>query len=288
MQLILRKPDSATNLLLFIYKFNSYFNPQNNSALKLSSVLEIMKLFGKNESAVRVALSRATKSGLFVNKKKGSEVYYSPSATGEKIVARLVNETNCLFKRYKLRNSLWDKNWLCVLVTESSSSIREKKPEIIEGLQNLGFAQLANNMWISPYNLSDEVKHLAEEFGIEDSIVSIYGQMIANSDMDEFKENVFKLKRFKDPYSEFNSIFGKKLEEIKELIRENTIIPKELSVPLLYKLGSSFFDVALRDSFLPMEILPEWEGDKTASIMVELFELITPSVRSHFCSHNDL
>ncbi len=59
MKVILRKNDSATSLLLFVY--NSYFNFYQKDTIKLSSLLEIMKAFGKSESATRMSLSRTVK-----------------------------------------------------------------------------------------------------------------------------------------------------------------------------------------------------------------------------------
>jgi phenylacetic acid degradation operon negative regulatory protein len=62
MKLILRKKDSSTSILLFI--FNNYMAQTTKNYMSLSSLLEIMQVFGKNETTTRMSLSRAAKKGL--------------------------------------------------------------------------------------------------------------------------------------------------------------------------------------------------------------------------------
>lgn len=105
----LRKVDSTTSLLLFVY--NNYLSEYNKDTLKLSSLLEIMKTFGKSESATRMSLSRTVKAGILVNQNIEKEVNYSLAANGKHAVDIWNNEIRRFWKRYVQRHQPWEKKW---------------------------------------------------------------------------------------------------------------------------------------------------------------------------------
>ncbi|HYE11294.1 MAG TPA: hypothetical protein VEF53_14050, partial [Patescibacteria group bacterium] len=112
MKLILRKNDSATSLLLFIY--NNYFSKSQKDSLKLSSLLEIIKVFDKNETAIRMSLSRAVKAGILSKSRQGNEVIYSLTDVGRQSIDLWNEGVESFWKRFRLRNSSWDGKWYIV------------------------------------------------------------------------------------------------------------------------------------------------------------------------------
>lgn len=271
MNLILRKNDSATSLLLFIY--NNFMDKTKKDYIKLSSLLEIIKVFGKNETAIRMSLSRAAKAGVLTNSKQDNEVYYTLTNEGKKAI-RLWNEGVAHFwKRYKLRNSGWDKNWYFINFDfkESKKNIR---PEFLDKLEQLGFAQININTWISPYHQNEEVRELIGEYGLDDGVVEIYGEMKIHKDMNRFIDEVYGIRKLKTKYKEFIDTYKSRLVEISKIYEDKDFVNNGLALPILQELGWSFFETSSLDAVLPKEVLPEWEGDKAAYIMRELREML--------------
>lgn len=271
MKLILRKNDSATSLLLFIY--NNYIAKNKNDSVKLTALLEILKVFGKNETAIRMSLSRAVKAGLLINNRVENEVVYTLTAEGKKAILYWNEGVMQFFKRFQLRNQQWDNKWYFVNVDFTEES-KEIKAEYLDKLQQMGFAQINTNTWISPFHQSKEVWKLSEKYGLENSIVEIHGEMKIHKDMGKFLDDIYGIEKLRKTYKAFVNTYGSKLEEIRKLCKEESFIENGLAFPILHELGFSFFKIAADDAVVPRQILPEWEGDKAALIMNEFRELL--------------
>lgn len=271
MQLILRKNDSATSLLLFV--FNNYMTKTTKDYMKLSSLLEIMKVFGKNETTIRMSLSRAAKAGLLTNNKQGNEVYYTLTPEGRESVILWNEGVIHFWKRYQLRNSKWDKKWYFINV-DFKDDKKEKKAEFLDKLQQFGLVQINTNTWITPYHQYEEIWKLIDEYDLTQDIVEIYGELKIHKDLECFLDEVYDISKLIIRYRGFIDTYGQKLEEIRPLYKEKSFINSGLSIPILHELGWNFFEIATDDAVLPKQILPEWEGDKAAHIMKELRELL--------------
>jgi len=148
MKVILRKNDSATSLLLFIY--NNYWVHFNKDTIKLSSLLQLMMAFGKSETATRMALSRTVKAGILINKNDGSDVNYTLDTSGKEAINTWNEEMQQFWKRYTLRNKPWNKKWYFINL-EFGEEDKENRSTILEKLRQNGFGILGTNTWISPY-----------------------------------------------------------------------------------------------------------------------------------------
>ena len=282
MKLILRKVDSATSLLLFIYGFKRRFKKETNEELKLSSILNTMKLFGKNDSAVRMALSRAVKSGFFKNSRKENQVYYSPTTEGKRFIIAYEKETDSFLKRLRLRNSQWDKTWYLLNLVRANVLNTDKKKKFDQSLQLFGLIQISSNIWISPYDISDEISSLGDEFEIPDMTLMLHGEMTISGDLKEFLCKILKIDDFNKTYRDFISHYGEKLNLLESSYNKEHFIKNEIAIPLFYELGLTFLNFAFSDPLLPKEILPEWEGDRAAAILLGLMEKLMPSVENYF------
>lgn len=272
MKLILRKNDSATSLLLFIY--NNYMIKTGKDHLKLSSLLEILGVFGKSETAIRMSLSRAVKSGLLLNSRIDNEIVYSLTSQGKASIALWNEGVISFWKRYRLRNSDWNNMWYFINI-EFAGDNKERKAEFLDKLQQQGFAQLNTNTWVTPYHQHDDLWGLIEKYDVKNAVTEIYGEMRIHKDMDKFLDDTFAIKKLKISYQKFIDDFGRKLTELKLQAGTGDFIEKGLALPSLHELGWNFFGIASDDAVLPKQILPEWEGDKAALIMKEMRELLS-------------
>lgn len=265
-KVILRKNDSATSFLLFIY--NTYLFHNNKDTIKLSSLLKLMKAFGKSETATRMSLSRAVKAGILINSNDGSEVYYTLDTNGKEAINTWNKEMEQFWKRYTLRNKLWNKKWYLVNL-EFGQEHKEYRTAILEKLRQIGFGILSTNTWISPYHRSDEIQTILTEFNMNTRVVEMYGDMTIYEDIVSFVDKVFHLKKLEKSYQNFTKSFNEKLEEVKKLYREEWFVEGGHSLPLLYALGWEFLSIATKDATLPKTLYPAWAGDTAAQLMIE-------------------
>ncbi len=270
MKLILRKNDSATSLLLFIY--NNYFLKTSKDSLKLSSLLNILKVFDKSETAIRMSLSRAVKLGFLENSKHKNEVVYTLSDQGKQSVELWNEGVTSFWKRYKRRNLHWDRKWY--LINIEFSDDKKQRIEIIDKLQQLGFALINTNTWICPFYQNAELNEVVERYNLKTGLVEIFGEMNIRKDTNDFLDEVYNLVVLKDRYRDFISTYETKLLKTKEISKEEEFINSGQALPLLHELGWQFFSIASEDLVLPKQLLPHWEGDEAAIIMKEYRELL--------------
>ena len=282
MKMILRKEDSAASILLFIYRFNESFKKEAVEGLMLSSILKAMRLFDKNESAVRMALSRALKSGLFENCRKGNEVYYFPTGAGKIYLRTYENEVESFIRRLQLRNSQWDGMWHVLSLFYPLDILSDKKKALVKNLQRFGFAKISGDVWISPYNMSEELLSIQSEFETICTNCMFQGEMTIKNDIKGFTEKLFKTNELMQSYRDFINHYEVRLEALEETINTGHPIESDFAIPLYYEIGLSFFNFSLNDPLLPKELLPEWEGDKAASIMMKIIGILVPCVKSYF------
>jgi DNA-binding transcriptional regulator PaaX len=89
-----------------------------------------MKVFEKNETATRMALSRATKAGLLISIKQDNEVSYALTLDGKKFNLLWSEEFINLWKRYQLRSSESDSKWYLITV-EFKGDTKDNRLEFI-------------------------------------------------------------------------------------------------------------------------------------------------------------
>ncbi|KUO51116.1 MAG: hypothetical protein APF76_16615 [Desulfitibacter sp. BRH_c19] len=274
MKVILRKSDSATSLLLFIY--NNCITQYNKDTLKLSSLLEIMKAFGKSETATRMSLSRTVKAGILINKTDGREVHYSLAPSGREAINIWNEGIHQFWKRYTLRNKTWDKKWHLLNLNFGEEN-KENRPVVLERLQQIGFGVLGTNTWITPYCQTNDIQNILTEFNMNTGVVEMYGELTIYQDMYSFVESVFHLKELEKLYKNFINTFSEKFEEIKKIYQEEWFIGGGKALPLLHSLGWEFFNIASEDVMLPKALYPEWEGDEAAQLMLEFRSILLES-----------
>ncbi|HYE10277.1 MAG TPA: PaaX family transcriptional regulator C-terminal domain-containing protein, partial [Patescibacteria group bacterium] len=151
---------------------------------------------------------------------------------------------------------------------------KKQKTEIADNLQQLGFAILNTNTWLCPYNQRNEIKGLAEKFGLETAIVEFFGEMTVGKDMKQFLDDTYKLDILKSKYKAFINVYGEKLKQTKEICKEHQFIDRGQGLPLLHELGWNFFNIASEDAVLPKQLYPFWEGDEAAAIMRDFREIL--------------
>lgn len=262
--MILRKNDSSTSLILFVY--NMFMRKAKKDSLKLTSLLEILEDFEKTESSVRMSLSRAVKAGLLQNERTGDEVVYSLTPSGKETISLWNEGSRRFWQRYQLRQSSWDGKWHILRIDFSAEP--DKKQALTEALSGLGFGNAGGGLWVCPYYRPEEVHGLLPD-SVKKTMLEIRGELTTQKNIRTFVEEVYHLEKLAAGYGRFIREYGSlagRLKEKREKGEQGG--PEELNV--LARLGWDFFDTAGEDAALPWELEPLWVGDEAALIMREL------------------
>lgn len=163
MYLTVKKKDSVTSILLFI--FNVFLVERGISEVPLKKIFSILDPFAKNETAIRMGLSRGVQNGLLVSEKRGNTVYYRITDGAVRSFDHWQNTLAQFRAGIPLQLSGWDREWsiLCL----DTAGDRKSPGEFTEYLRQLGYGGLSSSLWISPYDLSARTGELAKRYKVE-------------------------------------------------------------------------------------------------------------------------
>lgn len=246
--------------------------------IELGSLLEYIQRFGKSESAARVSLSRMVKSNILINKNKKDQVFYQLTREGLYNINIWNRGVERFFKRYELRNKTWDNKWTTITMINFKKS-GEENQFVIENLLELGYKEIDNNVWLSPYYLEDEIKKLTVDYGINYFITR--GDIVTNIDQADFLDQIFGLNSLKKDYRQLI----KDIKNMRQKIKEQTVKEGDL-LPVLFKLGWSYYDIIIEDPVLPICVLGDWIGDKAVEEMSDFRDYLVVNVSNYFKSRS--
>jgi len=263
--MILRKNDSSTSLILFVY--NMFVRKAKKESVKLTALLEILQDFEKTESSVRMSLSRAVKSGLLQNERTGDEVVYSLTQAGREAINEWNEESRRFWQRYQLRQSAWDRKWHILRIDFSADP--EKKTAITEKLTGLGFGHAGAGLWLNPYYRPEEVRAIIPD-NIRKTLLEMRGDLNVHGNLRAFVEDVYHLERLAAGYGRFIKEYRALSNRFKEKKEDDVPLSGAEALNILHRLGWDFFETAGEDAALPWELEPLWVGDEASLIMREL------------------
>lgn len=270
MRIILRKRDSVVSIVLFLFNILGEHTGQN--AIRLEHLIKSMSYFEKNETATRMGLSRMVKSGILVNEKEGTDVYYHLTDDGIQNLNAWNLGVARFRDRYKLRNKPWDGNWHLLALLKNKGSTDETL-SISDELLELGLRQLSKDLWITPYRFTEEIRSLLDN---KLDYLEIAGEIITNNKKLDITQDIFQIKEVRTRYEEFLKLTAatkKELVQISDLGGH---------LPLLFHLGWNFYDIAVNDPALPKDLLSDWIGDKAVSEMHDLRNLLYKKAAEYF------
>lgn len=278
MKLILRKKDGTTSILLFI--FNNYINKYNEDYIEIGKVLELMKGFNKNETATRMALSRAVKNGVLLNKKNNNNTVYEITPQGKEFLNAWNRSSEGFWKRYKYRNIKWNNKWYCISI-EQSKKDGDSKTKIINEISEIGMINYNTGMWISPFYKKEEMDKILEKYNLLEDSVQFYGELIIHNNINEFIQKNYNTEVLKEKYLKFITKYNNEYLQLQKL-KEKYFSYDGQCLYILYELGYDFYEIASNDKILPKELLKEYEGDQAIHLMKDFRNLLLKYVYEYF------
>ena len=273
MKIVLRKKDSVTSIVLFI--FNIYGEHTGEYSIGLSKLISFMQQFNKNETSTRMGLSRMVKARILVNRRSGNEICYQLTDYGLENI-KIWNEGIVrFFARFKKRHNVWDQKWYLAALMNFHKSDKENQL-IVDELMEIGLREIEKNLWLCPYRVSNEIVDLSIRNDF--NYVELWGGNIHyNFSVDQLLEDVFKIEAVRKSYLEFWGV----MEEIKNEyvgLKDND----GYYLPLLFKLGWNFYDIAVSDPALPEELVADWEGDRVVKEFILMRQYLYDKVTGYF------
>jgi len=270
MKLIIRKKDSVSSILMFI--FNVFLLPSGQKSIGLSNVLKILGAIGKNETTTRMALSRAVQNGLLAKTKDCGEVSYHLTPLGKSAIDSWRLTIKNYQDRIRLQHQPWNGNWQIVTFSIPGTK-QSEKGEFTDYLENLGFGILNKGVWISPYDYSQIVAAMAMKLGIRNHVHLFSACPETGQSVPAIVDCVWNIDKLKKRYARLS----RTIEQA--LAGSESLTPREI-LPLLHGLGLEFLEVIQDDPQLPLQILPgKWSGGDCAGKFMQLRERLLPRAK---------
>lgn len=269
MYLTIKKKDSVTSILLFI--FNAFLVNQGITAIPLRKIFKIMEPFQRSETSIRMALSREMQNGVLVSKKHDREVYYHLTDEALRGFAHWGKTLNNFVEKIKWQTNNWDGFWHLLIFY---SSVEESRIEFIEYLSESGYGCLSNrSTWIIPYSIVPATLAKAEQLGLNKDMFIFNSQHVGSQTVEDIVEQAWPgIKELKAKYEDFHYRVIKSLSDLDKMLPTGAE-----TLPLLHRLGQDLFEIIQDDPQLPLELLPDgWKGIDSARDFMNLRGRLIP------------
>jgi phenylacetic acid degradation operon negative regulatory protein len=244
----------------------------------IGSLVTLLGNFGLSEQGIRSAVSRMCRLGFLKAKRTKRKSYYSLTGEGQNL---LTEGAQRIFQR---KNSHWDGSWN--IVTYSiPESLRQSRDRLRLELGWMGYGPLSDATWISPYDLTREVKSLLKRLNIEEYVHIFSARHQGGADPGELVSRCWDLGKIHRMYADFLADYRPKLEEHrKRLGAGETIEPSECFVAR-FNLIHEYRKLPFSDPDLPLELLPgNWLRPQAAALFDEYHGLLTERANEYFDS----
>jgi phenylacetic acid degradation operon negative regulatory protein len=251
---------------------------QRDGDIGIGSLVRLLSNFGLSEQAIRSAVSRMCRSGLLKAKRTKRKSYYSLTSEGQSL---LTEGAQRIFQRKK---SSWDGNWN--IVTYSiPESMRQSRDRLRLELRWLGYGPLSEATWISPYDMTREVKSLLKRLNIEEYVHIFSARHQGGTDPVELVSRCWDLGKIHRMYADFLAEYRPKLEEHRKRLEAGETIEPSQCFVARFNLIHEYRKLPFFDPDLPLELLPDnWLRPQAAALFDEYHGLLTEKANEYFDS----
>ena len=203
--------------------------------------------FGKSrKSTIYTNISRLLSVGDIEKIVRNGQVYLRLTSQGNK---KLKQDIPLL----DLSQKPWDKKWRLVAF-DIFETERATRKALQRKLVSLGFGQWQRSVYISPYDLTQEVNQFLKYQNLFDHAVCLEAKRLSKGDDRLIAKRAWKLDKLEDKYWQFIE----NCDSLEIEIKNNSFKESELR-----KIVGQFLDLLRKDPFLPKELLPSsWPFQK--------------------------
>ena len=233
--------------------------------VRLADLTELLALFGIEPATVRVTMSRLRKEGWFTTHRIGRETAYCLTP---ELLEILDEGRERIFRR---RDEAWEGRWTMVIyqVPESERAVRE---QLRKRLSWHGFGQLSPSTWMSPHDLTKEVRDFAAEYPLATIDALWCGTNNLQQDRD-LAARCWDLDQLGDDYRSFISTYAHRRDEGQDSSKDGrTALMERMEI-----IGD-FRRFPFRDPHLPRELQPdEWPSEQAYQLFGSIHRHLGPA-----------
>ena len=215
---------------------------------------------------------RNIKTGYIEKIEKRGEVYIRLTSQGNKKIIRD-------FPLLSLQNRKWDKRWR-VVIFDIEEINRSARDNLRKKLRELGFGMIQKSVFISPHDIIEDFNEFIKNAGLEDVVYAFEASNLTTGNAKELANKVWNLNFINEKYKELIEKIeteyltvthdrGKMLNSL----GTNSLPVKGAKdrINLAREVRREYLGLAMRDPFLPKELLPiNWKREKARSLIREL------------------
>jgi phenylacetic acid degradation operon negative regulatory protein len=243
----------------------------------LSSLARLMAEFGFSEQAVRAAIARLQNQGWVKTRRIGKNSYCSLTDKG----LRRVDEA--ARRIYRLRREPWDGSW-CLLTYTVPEEKREVRDQLRTELGWWGFGPLSTSTWISPHDLTAQMRDLVRNYNLESYVDCFYAQYQGPQAQQALAQKCWNLAEVNRRYEEFLAHFQPRFEQDCAAVIRQELSDRDCFVARS-RLVHEYRKFLFIDPALPEDLLPEgWAGHTAVELFYEYDQLLARGAGRFFSS----
>ncbi|MBV8529811.1 MAG: GntR family transcriptional regulator [Candidatus Eremiobacteraeota bacterium] len=244
---------------------------EGDGSLWIGSLIDLMASFGVSPAAVRQAVSRMTRQGWLVARRRGNRAFYSVTERGR----RRIDE---LSPRIYGPVIEWDGRWR-LLTYAIGEANRKRRERLRKELSALGWAQLSPSTWISPNDSLAAAREAARATGTLDG-VNLFSSEYAGPLSDrEMLERCWDVVEIASAYRDFIARYEAALRRE----RDRRDLSDERALVERLWLVHDYRKFAYTDPGLPSELLPaHWPGTSAAALFREFYAVLDAKSQRYF------
>lgn len=210
------------------------------------------------ESSVRQALGDLVAKKMANKVDRDGRVYYRLTSVGREY----------LFDCFGIKvgkQKVWDRGWRMV-VMDAGVLDRGQVRQLRQYLRKMGFKLLSRGVWVTPINVSEEIKKTLVKTGIAGGVVVLVTRRFMVGDDKAFAERVWSLEKRDTAYLEFID----RTERLLRLVRGAKSLDNQLKKRFL-SLFDRWQEMLPLEPWLPKALLPkEWFYDEAGKVFCRL------------------
>ena len=257
---------AKTSTVIFTL-FGGYINHRGGEVW-VGSLIKLLKPFGLSENAIRLALSRMSKQELIHRSKIGRESYYSLTKKGNSWMLYGKHRT------LERENKKWNKKWM-LLTYNIPEKLRHLRDNLRRELQAMGYGSLGSSLWISPYDLMEELNKISDKLKVAKYIETFEARYTGLHEDLKLTAKAWDIMELEKLYKKFLKKYSHLLSKLKEKVEKKHTIDSGECFARRFRVTAEFIDIALDDPMLPLELLPaDWAGLEAREICFEYRKLL--------------
>ncbi|MBP2652517.1 MAG: hypothetical protein H6Q73_86 [Firmicutes bacterium] len=269
MYITVKKEDSVISILLFI--FNVFLLDRGITQIPLKKIFQVLVPFQKNESAIRMGLSREIRNGMLINKKHNNETYYHLTDKAINSFKHWIKTMDYNQQMMKYQLSDWNGTWN-ILMLHNSNAEKDYWDELIQTLSRLKFGNLDKNIWISPYHIPSQIEFLQKKYQLDKNLFLFESCLNTANTPTDLAKKIWPIKKLGTRYNQYLDSLSTVVYYSDTKVRLNGD-----ELPLLYSYGLKLFEIVQDDPRLPIQVLPsDWLGIEAVKKFTELRSKLLP------------